>query len=139
MVTREFERLVAEVLDELPAWVQRRIKNVAVIVAEEPDEEIRKENCLRPDETLLGFYQGVPRTARGVDYGVGPTLPDTIIIFQKPIEEEAGNNPEDIKKVIRETIWHEFAHYFGMDENGVINWENSRRERRIIKRQDKRN
>jgi len=122
----EFEKLAAEALNNLPSEKREKIKNVVVLIEDWPDKETWREHKLSRGETLLGLYRGVPRTARGVDYGVGPTLPDTITLYQLPIEEEGGGDPEKIKRVIEETIWHEFAHYFGMGEEAVQTKERNR-------------
>ena len=104
------------------------MKNVAILVEDEPSAEVRKQENLSDDETLLGYYQGIPLSARGENYGVGPTMPDTITLYQKPIEEAAAdilrvyetrNMEEAVRKVIADTIWHEFAHHFGIDEDEV--------------------
>ena len=71
--------------------IPRAHKNVAVLVEWEPDARTRREEELSEDETLLGLYRGVPNTARGSEYGVGATLPDTITLFQRPIEGSNGN------------------------------------------------
>ena len=99
--------------------VRRKIKNVAILVEDEPSLEVRQKEALAEDETLLGYYQGIPLSARGENYGVGPTMPDMITLYQKPIEEAAEEEEIEVKKVIAETIWHEFAHHFGMNENEV--------------------
>ena len=123
-----FEKIVAEeFLRAVSEQFRARIKNVAVLVEWEPDARTRREEELSEDETLLGLYRGVPNTARGSEYGVGATLPDTITLFQRPIEGEATEiaAKEHIdmetatRRIVRETIWHEFAHYFGMDEEEV--------------------
>ncbi|MBI4118228.1 MAG: metallopeptidase family protein [Parcubacteria group bacterium] len=127
MKRKEFEKLVLESYAALPSRFQERVKNVAVLVEDEPSTALRQEEGLVPDETLLGHYRGIPATERGEDYGVGVTLPDTITLYQKPIEEAAhelsegveGVFEEKVKEVISDTVWHEFAHYFGMDENDV--------------------
>ena len=77
--------------------------------------------------TLLGYYHGVPATARGDNYGIGQTLTDTITLYQIPIEQAAGHNPERIRQVIRDTIWHEVAHHFGFGEKAVRQKEQERR------------
>ncbi|MEK7107003.1 MAG: metallopeptidase family protein [Patescibacteria group bacterium] len=115
----EFEALVHEGFGQLPDWVREKIKNVGLLVENEPSEEVRKREGLADDETLLGLYQGIPLSARGENYGVGPTMPDTITLYRKPIEEAAEEDGVDVKKVIADTIWHEFAHHFGMNENEV--------------------
>jgi len=119
MSTEEFEKLVQEGFLLIPEKFRARIRNVALLVEDEPSEEVRQREGLSEGETLLGLYQGIPATARGDSYGVGPTLPDTITLFKLPIEEAAKGDSRGIRAVVAETIWHEYAHYFGMDEEEV--------------------
>lgn len=119
MTREEFEKLVREGYLLIPEASRERVRNVALLIEDEPSREVREREGLGEGETLLGLYQGIPATARGDSYGVGPTLPDTITLFQFPIEEAAREDGEDIRKVIAETIWHEYAHHFGMDESEV--------------------
>lgn len=126
MEKSEFEKLVREGFEQLPAWVREKIKNVALIVEDEPSAAVREQEKLGPEETLLGYYQGVPLTGR--DYGASMTLPDTITLYQKPIEQAALEDDMEVRQVIADTIWHEFAHHFGMDEDEVRFREQKRKE-----------
>ena len=119
MTRGDFEKLVAEGYDRLPEWVREKINNVALLIEDEPSEDDRKEQGLGEHETLLGLYKGIPLSARGENYGVGMTLPDTITLYQFPIEDVAAEDGKDVREVVAETIWHEFAHHFGMDEHEV--------------------
>ena len=133
MTQKEFEQLVAEEFPTaIPEKFRDKINNVAFLVEWEPSPEVRKVESLGAGETLLGYYRGIPHTARGEAYGVGGVLPDTITLYQKPIEAEAHHLEHSnilqnvgmsyeacVRKVIRETIWHEVAHHFGMDEHEV--------------------
>lgn len=129
MTTEEFEQLVDEGFEKLPQWVRDKIKNVAVLVEDEPSDEVRKEEGLAADETLLGYYRGVPLTARGDMYGIGMTLPDTITIYKEPTldmaDEECPEHASDdeyrehVRRIVADTVWHEFAHHFGMNEHEV--------------------
>ncbi len=119
MDREEFEKLVEEGFLLIPEKFRERIQNVALLVEDEPSEEVRRQEGLSEGETLLGLYHGIPVTVRGDSYGIGPTLPDTITLFKFPIEAAADNVPEGVRTVVAETIWHEFAHYFGMDEDEV--------------------
>jgi len=102
----EFDDLVAEAVASLPRWVRERLENVEIIVEEEPPED---------DPDLLGLYEGVPLTERGLDYfGV---LPDRVMLFRSTIETEAGDSPEELKRVIRDTVVHEVAHFFGISDD----------------------
>ncbi|MDE2071634.1 MAG: metallopeptidase family protein [Patescibacteria group bacterium] len=127
MTREEFEKLVEEEFPRaVPEKFHHLLHNVDFLVEDEPDARTRAEHGLKDDETLLGLYRGVPHTARGDMYGVGATLPDSITLYQKPIEDEAAH-AGDVRMVIRETIWHEVAHHFGFDEDQVED-----RERRGI-------
>jgi predicted Zn-dependent protease with MMP-like domain len=100
----EFERLAAEALDELPAWVRRRLDNVEVVIEEEAP----------PAANLLGLYEGIPLTERGLDYTWA--LPDRITLYRRTIEAEAGGDPEALKRIVAETVIHEVAHHFGISD-----------------------
>lgn len=126
MQQNEFEKLVAEGFEQLPEWVRGKIKNVALLVEDEPSQEDREAQGLSDDETLLGLYKGIPLSARGEEYGVEMTLPDTITLYQLPIEKAAEEDGKDVRDVVVETIWHEFAHHFGMDEGEVRERESKR-------------
>lgn len=114
-----FEKLAEEGFLLIPEKFRKRVQNVALLIEDAPSEEIRKQEGLSEGETLLGLYQGIPATVRGDSYGIGPTIPDTITLFKLPIEEAAAGVPEEVRKIVAETVWHEFAHYFGMDEDEV--------------------
>ncbi|MDE2213321.1 MAG: metallopeptidase family protein [Patescibacteria group bacterium] len=131
----QFEQIVAEEFPlAIPEKFQSLIRNVGVLVERELSQEVRKEEGLGEHETLLGLYHGIPATARGDVYGVGATLPDTIILYQAPIEEEAWHLAhgkaelfvQSVRKVVRETIWHEVAHHFGFSEAQVRRREQGR-------------
>jgi len=127
MEREEFENLVVEGVARLPERVRERIKNVALLVEDEPSAAVRAAEGLGESETLLGYYQGVPSTLR--EYAAGPLLPDTITLYQFPIEDAALDDEMDVRDVIAETIWHEFAHHFGMDEDEVRRREDERNGR----------
>jgi len=139
MEREEFEHLVAQGYDLLPGWVKEKIHNVALLVEDEPSAEVRTREGLGPHETLLGYYRGVPLSERGDMYGVGgAVLPDTITIFQNPILDAAAEDcsqgasedvyKEYVRKIVADTVWHEFAHHFGMDEQEVRMREGERKK-----------
>ena|SRR3989344_4808094 len=119
MERQAFEKLVAEGFDAIPEKFRARIKNVVLMVEDEPSAEVRKQEGLGANETLLGLYTGWPLSERGDHYGVGTTMPDTILIFQKPIEAAAGANQERLREIVAQTVWHEIAHHFGFNEAEV--------------------
>ncbi len=126
MQYEEFEKLIAQGFEKLPEWVRLKIKNVALLIEDEPSGEVRSREGLTATETLLGYYQGIPLSERGENYGVGITMPDTITLYRLPIEHAAQEDGMPVAEVITETIWHEFAHHFGMDEHEVRHRERER-------------
>ena len=116
MTRQRFTQLVEEALREIPRRFRREMKNVAVIVEDEPSPAILDEMEIEPGDTLFGLYQGTPLPERGWSYG--NTLPDRISIFQGPIEE-ACRDDEEIRDCVAETVIHEFGHYFGMSEEEI--------------------
>lgn len=127
MPRKQFDDLIHEGFVNLPAWVRAKIKNVAVLVEDEPTQEVREREGLMKEETLLGYYQGTPLSERGEHYGIGVTMPDTITLYKKSIEDAAKADGVPVAQVVAETIWHEFAHHFGMDEHEVRYREDERK------------
>lgn len=136
MTKKEFEHLVSEAFDMVPDKFRSKVKNVALLVEDDPTPDDLRENNIPQGGTLLGLYKGVPLTERGEGYGVGMTMPDTITIYRNPIVAMAahesgvgeliawGEEPTEpmkkrIRNIVRDTIWHEIAHFFGMDEHDV--------------------
>ncbi len=122
----DWDACIDEAVSALPEKFRAKIENVAILLEDEPNEQVRKEEGLGPHETLLGLYHGIPLDERGEGYGIGATLPDTITIYKLPTLEEADHNVARVPQVIRETIWHEFGHYFGLDEDEVRRREGER-------------
>lgn len=127
MEEAEFKSIALSEWEAMPEKYKSRVENVALLIEDEPSEELRAREGLEEGETLLGHYHGIPATERGSEYGVGITLPDTITLYRLPILDEAyaltDDHTNDFKKyvvqVVRETLWHEIGHYFGFDEEPI--------------------
>ena len=101
----------------IPKRFRREMKNLALVVEDEPDAELLADLDIEPPDTLFGLYQGTPLPER--EAGHGNSLPDVITIYQGPIEEECGADEDDIRAVIGETLIHEVGHYFGLSEDEI--------------------
>ena len=115
----EFEELVRRALAELPDAFLDQLDNVDVLVRRWPTSRQRATNDLGPHETLLGLYEGIPQTDRA---GYNLVLPDTITLFQGPIEE-ACETPQEIMDQVRATVVHEVAHHFGISDEELEEWD----------------
>lgn len=113
MNQEEFAQLVDKAIEDLPEEFLTKLDNIDIVVEEEPTPAQLRKSGLRHDETLLGLYEGVPQTKRGIAYGMVP--PDKITIFQKPIEAKCRNDAELYAEVER-VLKHEVAHHFGISD-----------------------
>jgi predicted Zn-dependent protease with MMP-like domain len=113
---KQFERHVADALATIPRRFRDALRNIAIVVEDEPDVQLLADMEIAPPDTLLGLYQGTPLTERRWDYG--NTLPDRILIFQGP-HERAAADEDDLVVAIGETLIHEVGHYFGLSEEEI--------------------
>jgi predicted Zn-dependent protease with MMP-like domain len=111
-----FEGLVSDALATIPKRFRSAMKNLAIVVEDEPSPDLLDEMEIEAPDTLLGLYQGVPLTER--HWGYGNTLPDRILLFQGPLERES-NDEDDLVVAIGETLIHEIGHYFGLSEEEI--------------------
>ncbi|MCA9344760.1 metallopeptidase family protein [Candidatus Saccharibacteria bacterium] len=122
---QEFEKLVTDSMDNIPEKYYQRIKNVAFVIEDQPSMEQRKKLKLACNQSLYGLYEGIPLTKRGIGYNL--VLPDKITIFKLPITHSASS-PEELKELVDNTVWHEVAHYFGLDHSQIHHLENKPKE-----------
>jgi predicted Zn-dependent protease with MMP-like domain len=121
MTRDEFKGLVEEAIDTIPARFAREVKNVAIVIEDEPSDELLDEMDMGPDETVLGLYQGIPLPERG--WAHGNVLPDRITLYQRTIEDECEGDADEIVVAIGETLIHELGHYFGLSEEEIMEIE----------------
>jgi predicted Zn-dependent protease with MMP-like domain len=104
----DFQRVIQETLDSLPRDLREQISNVEILVEDEPP----------PGQRLLGLYQGIPLTRRGINYN--GALPDKITIYRGPLERLYGRDPELLNSQIRHVVLHEVAHHFGISDQRLV-------------------
>lgn len=114
-----FAALMSQSLDEMPEEHMKAVRNVAIVYADDPTPEQREQLALRHDQTLFGLYEGVPLAKR---QGMEGYVPDKITIFKNPIVQASYDRAE-LKAHIKHTIWHELAHYFGLDHPAIHDLE----------------
>lgn len=119
----QFEAFVSESIDSLPSQYIDNMKNVAIVIEDEPTDEQRKQLHLVNGVTLFGLYEGIPLTRRNGNYSL--VLPDKITIFKNPITENS-RDIESLKEQIKRTVWHEIAHHYGLDHDRINELENKR-------------
>lgn len=112
----EFDQLITRAMDELPQKYIKGLSNVAIIYADDPDEFQAEKAHLNAHSLLLGLYEGVPLTQRGS--GWSGMLPDKITLFKNPILAIVRNEAELFEQIKR-TLWHEIAHFYGLNHDRI--------------------
>jgi len=118
----EFEKYLAQAIDEIPAPYGKHLENVAFIVEDYPSPEQRQKLNLYPNETLFGLYEGTPLPSRN---GTLKLLPDKITIFKAPLLA-ASRSAQELRHNIGHTVWHEVAHYYGLDHTRIHELDSKR-------------
>jgi predicted Zn-dependent protease with MMP-like domain len=116
MTREKFRRLVDEALASIPPSFRDAMRNIAIVVEQEPSDDQLEEMGIDPPDTLLGLYEGTPLTER--QWAHGNLLPDKITLFQGPIED-TSEDEDDVIVAIGETLIHEIGHYFGLSEEEI--------------------
>jgi len=113
----EFQQMVADAVASIPERFASHLNNLAFMVADGPSrEQLRAGGLLHGHMTLLGLYEGIPLPRRGDGYS--GVLPDVITVFKQPHEATAVNL-ESLRREVHQTVWHEVAHYFGLDHGQI--------------------
>ncbi len=115
MDREKFEKLVNEAIKTIPKKFLEKLDNVGIVIEDELTPYQLKKLRARKSSIIFGLYEGVPKTKR---WHYGQVLPDKITIFKKPIEKIAQSE-DKMKEIIKNTVWHEIAHHFGMDEKRI--------------------
>ncbi len=111
---KEFDKAVRRAYKRIPAEIRDRMKNVVVTVTKRPSREMLKEMGYPPDEPLLGLYDGTSLQEHSF-FSSPPFHPDTIFVFQEPLEEMCESLAE-LEREIEITVVHEVAHFLGISE-----------------------
>ena len=119
----QFEELIGEALDDLPPFFQAQMNNVVILMEMWPSRRVLREMGIPPGQTLLGLYRGIPLTERTGGYNL--VTPDTITLYQGPIEQAAAEQGEGevldrVREEVRHTVIHEIAHHFGIDDDRLV-------------------
>lgn len=112
----QFEDWVNQGISAIPKLYQDNLNNVAIVIADEPSPAQREKLKLRCDQSLFGLYEGIPLTKRGTGYNL--VLPDKTTIFKLPMVH-ASQTTDEIKEQVRHTVWHEIAHFYGLNHDQI--------------------
>jgi predicted Zn-dependent protease with MMP-like domain len=110
---KDFDTIVKKAIRSIPEEIQQYLDNIVISVKKRPSNNMLQEMGLLPEEQLLGVYDGVSLMDRSVTSP--PLFPDSIILFQEPLEEMC-ETVEELEEEIEITVVHEVAHFVGISE-----------------------
>jgi predicted Zn-dependent protease with MMP-like domain len=113
----QFSQLIGEALDQLPEKYTSKLDNVLITYEDEPSAQQRTKLKLACNQSLFGLYEGIPMTKRG--NGFSGQLPDKITLFKLPLFHYAAGDESKFQAQIKHTLWHEIAHYFGLEHDRI--------------------
>jgi len=122
MTDEKFDELITRAMNELPQKYIKGLQNVAIVMADEPTGEQYQKMKIDNQHLLLGLYEGIPLTQRGSGYNL--VLPDKITLFKNTILT-VSHSEEGLFEQIKRTLWHEIAHYYGLDHNRIDKIQNN--------------
>jgi predicted Zn-dependent protease with MMP-like domain len=117
---KTFEGIISQAIDAIPEQYFKHLNNVAFVMEDEPTPAQREKLQLHCNQALFGLYEGIPLTKRGNGYNL--VLPDKITVFKHPIEANS-NSLEDMEQQVKKTVWHEVAHFYGLDHDRIHSLE----------------
>lgn len=109
----EFDRVVKRAIKRIPSEIHGYLQNILITVQKRPSKDILEEMGLSWNVPLLGIYRGTALIDRSMMYP--PLYPDTIILFQEPLEKMC-ETIEELEEQIEITVVHEIAHFLGISE-----------------------
>ena len=112
-----FDELVEKAFRRIPLRFRKRMQNVSIVIEKEPSSETSDVRTRAGRHDAARAISG-PTASDAKRFRSRSRMPDRITLFQGPIER-ASHGPADVPRVIADTLWHEIAHYFGMDERQV--------------------
>lgn len=116
----QFESIVSQAIDGIPSPYIDRLQNVAFIIEDTPTPRQSQKLGLRCNDLLFGLYEGVPLPQR---MGTTKLLPDKITLFKGPLKS-VSHDKHELTKHIKHTIWHEVAHFYGLNHARIHEIEN---------------
>jgi predicted Zn-dependent protease with MMP-like domain len=120
---KQFDEIVGQAIEAIPPLYQKHLDNVAFLIEDDPTPQQMYQLKLFRGELLFGLYEGVPLPQR---QGATKLLPDKITIFKNPALM-VSRNIEELREHIRHTVWHEVAHYYGLDHKRIHELEGKQR------------
>lgn len=112
----QFDAIISQAMDELPQQYIKGLDNVAIVYADEPDEHQQAKSGSKEGGLLLGLYEGTPLTKRGASYSF--VLPDKITLFKHALLA-VSRDEASFFEVVKRTLWHEIAHYYGLGHDRI--------------------
>ena len=113
----DIEALARDALEDIPAELRRRVRGIAILVEEFPDEETERAMGLESPFELLGLYHGVSLDHKSVIDA--PEDVDRVFLYRRPLLDYWCETGETLEAIVRNTLVHEIGHHFGLSDDDM--------------------
>jgi predicted Zn-dependent protease with MMP-like domain len=110
-----FAKLVQQAIADLPPPYAKLMESIAVVVEEEPPEDVLRDLEMDDESDLLGLYKGQSLAADSF-FRPGGEVPPQISIYRGPILRLC-ETPEEVVQEVYDTVVHELGHHVGLDDD----------------------
>ena len=107
--------LAQQAVADLPPPYAKLMESIAVVIEEEPPEDVLRDLGLDEKDDLLGLYQG-QSLADDSFFRPGGEPPPRISIYRGPILRIC-QSPEEVVQEVYDTVVHELGHHVGLDDD----------------------
>lgn len=112
----EFQKIADDQYDVLYDRCFKDMVNVTVTWEYSPTDT--QAAAIPADRRLLGLFEGLPRRWQLGQHHATVLVPPKITLFKNNLEAVC-NSREELEVQVRKTLWHEAAHYFGLDHDQI--------------------
>lgn len=114
----EFERMAAAAYGRLPENFRALCRDVVILIADFPDEDVLKEMEAESPFDLLGLFSGIglPQDSAVAETG---RLPNHIYLYRRPILDYWAEHDETLGSIVTHVLVHEIGHHFGMSDDDM--------------------
>ncbi|MDH5741479.1 MAG: metallopeptidase family protein [Nitrospira sp.] len=110
-----FAELVQQAIADLPPPYATLMESIAVVVEEEPPDDVLRDLEMDEQDDLLGLYQGQSMAADSF-FRPGGEPPPRISIYRGPILRIC-ESPEEVVQEVYDTVVHELGHHVGLNDD----------------------
>jgi predicted Zn-dependent protease with MMP-like domain len=113
----DIEALAMAAWDRLPSEFRALAQDVVIRVVDFAPDEVLEELAIESPYDLMGLYQGVALTQKGVLDP--PREPDMIFLYRRALLDFWTEGEETLGQLVTHVLVHEIGHHFGLSDDDM--------------------